>query len=416
MKTYRTQNSERASALLVVMLITGILTFLVSSYLILTVSQNKLVTRSLCWNTAMPIAEAGIEEALAHVHKNPTNFANDGWSKSGTNYSMQHWIGSNNYSVTIGTQGMMMTITSTGNAWRQDTNYLSRTVQLSAEIWNFQQVGLVARIVTFGGDFTADSYDSSDSNFSTGGQYDPHKNSDKALVGTAGAAFSMGGNSSVKGYVADGVGQTPVAPTGSASVGDLSYHQKGAQTMPLLHSTNGYTITAPDVQVPYTDGIAPAPGTNNGTYYNYVLSGGRYMAGNVDSVGNATTMVVTKPSVLYVTTNLQLHSITFLPGAHLNLYVAMQTLTFSPVLIGGTAAQFTVLGLPSCKGMTTTSDFTGVIYAPEMDLVAAGNSAIYGAVLAASFTCHGTFDFHFDFATSKSWITDPVTILSWAEL
>jgi len=142
------------------------------------------------------------------------------------------------------------------------------------------------------------------------------------------------------------------------------------------------------------------------------------MAGNVNSAGVNTTLLVTKPSALYVTNSLQLASITFLPGAHLNLYISMPSLTFDPLIIGGTAAQFTVLGLPTCTSMTLNSQnvFIGVIYAPEMNLTAQGGAAIDGAVTAGSFSCNGTFNFHYDFATAKNWITDPVTVTSWAEL
>jgi hypothetical protein len=96
----------------------------------------------------------------------------------------------------------------------------------------------------------------------------------------------------------------------------------------------------------------------------------------------------------------------------------MPSLAFNPTIIGGTAAQFTVLGLPTCTSMTMNSHtlFIGVIYAPQLNLNAQGGAEIDGAVLANSFSCNGNFFFHYDFATAKNWITDPVTVISWAEL
>jgi hypothetical protein len=412
----RTRSSEQGSTLLIIMMISGIVMLLAGSYLMLTSNQNQMVARSFTWNTAMPVAEAGIEEALAHIHVNPTNFSGDGWTTSFfTNYSLHRSLGSDNYDVKISTKGMMLDIVSTGNSLRQGTNYLSRTVKMSAQVWTFQMVGLVARIVNLGGALNADSYDSSTNTLSTGGQYDSHKRDDKALVASSSGTFTLQGNSDVRGYTASGVGALPPDPGGSGAVGDLSWGNKGAQP---LHSTNGFTFTAADVQEPYNDAPAPQPGVVNGTNYSYVLRGGRYMIGNLNSAGSSTTLVVTKHSALYVTTNLQLASITFLNGAHLDLYVSMPSLDFSPTLKGGTAPQFAVWGLPSCTYMKIVSGLTfiGTIYAPQMDLIAAGNASVCGAVLAKSFTCNGTFDFHYDFATQKNWITDPVTILSWNEL
>jgi len=63
----------------------------------------------------------------------------------------------------------------------------------------------------------------------------------------------------------------------------------------------------------------------------------------------------------------------------------------------------------------TSSDFVGVIYAPDMDLTASGNSSVSGAIVAKSFTCTGTFDFHFDDATGGN-AAKAFKILSWAEL
>ena len=415
----RAPGAEQGSALLIMMLIAGIVMLLAGSYLMLTANQNQMIARSFTWNTAMPVAEAGIEEALAHMRQNPTNFSGDGWTTvGGTNYSIQRTNGSDYYKVDINRRGMMINVTSTGYALRQGTNYLSRTVLVQGQVWDFKMLGLVANRINLGGALTADSFDSSTNAYSTGGQYVKAKRTDWCLVASATDTFDMGGNSDVRGYVASGPGAPLVTMSGSSSVGDLAWgNTKGWEPGPPSHNTNGFSFSAPDVEEPFDDAPPPGPGVVGGTTYNYVLKGGRYKIGNLDSAGSSTTLIVTKHSALWVTTNLQLASITFTNGAHLDLYISMPSLTFSPTLNGGTAPQFSVFGLPSCTYMKITSaNFIGTIYAPEMALEAAGNATLCGAILANTFKCNGTFDFHYDFATQRNWVTDPIQIVAWAEL
>ena len=73
--------------------------------------------------------------------------------------------------------------------------------------------------------------------------------------------------------------------------------------------------------------------------------------------------------------------------------------------------------MPSCTTMTLTAGtpFIGVIYAPQVNLRAQGNSALCGAIVAATFQCFGTFDFHYDSSTKNIEAKD-FKILSWAEL
>src|SRR5207247_301401 len=99
-------------------------------------------------------------------------------------------------------------------------------------------------------DFRADSYDSSDTNSSTMGFYDKLKAGDQVRVETPGIGFGLGGNSSVKGYVASGPAGT-VSVSGSTSVGDKTWNKKGIQPG---HYTNNCTFTFAPVQVPYTSG------------------------------------------------------------------------------------------------------------------------------------------------------------------
>ena len=74
------------------------------AYLGLVQFQNTTNVRSQEWNYAMPVVEAGIEEALAHLNaRGATNgsLACDGWMESGGTYTMIRTLGDSFYSVTI---------------------------------------------------------------------------------------------------------------------------------------------------------------------------------------------------------------------------------------------------------------------------------------------------------------------------
>jgi len=63
--------------------------------------------------------------------------------------------------------------------------------------------------------------------------------------------------------------------------------------------------------------------------------------------------------------------------------------------------QYWLIGLPTCASLKSTGGtFIGVIYAPTTALSSQGNAELQGAMVANSFSCLGTFDFHSDDATA----------------
>jgi hypothetical protein len=408
------KSREAGSALLAVMMVGGLVLLALGSYLTLVSQENRTVKRSLCWNAALPMAEAGIEDALSQLKRNTTNFAADGWN---TNQFKQRSLGTDGYYTVnfSGRSGGTVTITSTGSVHFVDNIYISRTVRvLALTSKDFKFPGLMASSILLGGDLQADSYDSSDPLASTGGFYDPAKAGDQALIATPGTGFTIGGNSHVKGYVATGPGGA-VAVGGSASVGDMNYKGKGIQAG---HFTNNFTMAMLSVLAPFDSADAPGSGTVSGTSYDYVLEGGDYMAADLNSSAHGGTMMVTEPSTLYVTGPIGLTKIAFAPGVRLDLYVGGTTITFAPVIAGATAPMFTVFVLPSCSSFSLNNGtvFTGLIYAPDTALAANGHAQISGAIVGKTFSCNGTFDFHYDLSFSKPRNLPPVKVLSWAEL
>jgi len=417
MKFLKHKSEQEGSALVIVMMISGILVAALGTYLTLVSNENQSVIRSLGWNNSLSLAEAGVEEALSHLNLNQYNYANDGWTPSGTNnYSKQRTIGNDQYAVTVsGSPGALVTITSRGSSQWLDGSFISRDVQVVARtISSYTFPGIIARVLALGGNFGADSYDSADPLSSTGGAYDPAKTSDKAFVATTGSGFTLNGSSHIAGTVASGLGGK-VTTAGAAMIGDKNWSSKGIQSG---HATNNFAMTMTDVSAPFASAPAPTNGAVGGINYDYVLDGGNYMSSSLDANGSSATVLVQADTWLYVTGNVNLSKIVFENGAKLRLYLADSSITFAPTLVGATAPQFTIFGLPSCTTMVLSGGtaFTGVIYAPECDLKAMGNSSLAGAIIAKSFTCGGTFDFHYDLNVGRNAMITPVTILTWNEL
>src|SRR6266516_3255436 len=72
------------NALLLALFTAFVISVTLSSYLYLVANQNQTVFRSMSWNSSIPVVEAGVEEALTHLHYSGTvNLASDGWGAIG---------------------------------------------------------------------------------------------------------------------------------------------------------------------------------------------------------------------------------------------------------------------------------------------------------------------------------------------
>src|SRR5688572_16962220 len=116
MKIYtQIRKQFEAGSMLVVTLVTvGMMGVALASYMGLVRNQNISTMRSQQWNLALPICEAGVEEALVHLNWVGTNRAQNGWAAVGTNFVKERWIGSNKVVVTIDSHALRPTITAHG--------------------------------------------------------------------------------------------------------------------------------------------------------------------------------------------------------------------------------------------------------------------------------------------------------------
>src|SRR5439155_11333219 len=94
---------QKGNVLLIALATTSIMGLTLASYLTLTSSQNVNTSRGQSWNLAIPVAEAGIEEALTQLYYNSiTNLTANNWTYSTGQYTKQRSLdGTNYYKVQI---------------------------------------------------------------------------------------------------------------------------------------------------------------------------------------------------------------------------------------------------------------------------------------------------------------------------
>src|SRR5262245_48705190 len=101
MRIERRNRGESGGVLLVALLICLLLGTAIGSYLTLIQNQSLSVARAEAWNAALVVAEAGVEEAMAHLNSgvNTNNLAVNSWVKVGNGiYERTNTLG-NSYSV-----------------------------------------------------------------------------------------------------------------------------------------------------------------------------------------------------------------------------------------------------------------------------------------------------------------------------
>lgn len=410
---------------MVVALVTGmVIGIVLVSYLTMVSSNQRAVVRSETWNATMPVIEAGIEEAMAHIHRNfPTNAESNGWFASGTNVLKWRWIGDGIYLVNI--SGTNQALIESYGYMRLPVNntYISRRVRVQTVRTNIIDKVVFAEegIKLNGNTMRTDSFDSTDPLHSTAnGQYDSSTAKNGGDIGTNGDGLGVldAGNSQIYGKVATGPGGN-VGQSGSGSIGSAAWHAAGNTGIEPGWFSDDCNVPLPPVQMPFSGGaFTPGGGLVGLTGYDYILGTGNY---ELRSFGGK--VLVTGNAVLLVTDRLQFaggDQIEIMPGASLRLYVAA-----ADAAIGGNgiinqtglSTSFTYYGLPSNRTLSLGggAEFVGLIYAPNTDVDLKCYS-ISGAVVCNSAHLNGNTSFHFDEALKDPRIMSRYTIVSWDEI
>jgi putative adhesin len=401
---------EEGSSLFVAMTICLIVGLILSGYLVLTSNRFQMTVRSSDWNAAIPVLEAGVEEAMTHLRRDTNTPTANNWTSdsiAGTQvYTKTRTFPDGSYfyvyirdlssnSATIYSQGFVRS--------PYNTKYISRTVKVG--VTNpptiFTHAIAANGDIAFVGQPTIAAFDS------RLGPYNPATN----RFAAGGLATNAKDSSAVSLGGANVYGPVSTGPGGSVSggtVGDVAWNasHSGIEGPSWTNNTMNvsYPSNYPPIGGPY---LAPTQFTNvtSGTYQMSSYSGDMTVSGNV---------------TLYVTGDVTLkgqETITIKPGGSLTMIVGGNISMAGGGVLNGTgyAANFSILGLNSCTSISYTGNaaFVGTIYAPQADFSMKGTTDAYGAVIANSATMNGNTAFLFDMSLAYQ---DGYIVNSWQEL
>jgi hypothetical protein len=429
--TFRKQNDKRGSALVVTLFITATLLLGIASYLLLVRGQYVSVSRSQAWNTAMTLAESGVEEALAQLNPgalekniNVDRTANGWGSPIGGLYGPMSRSVTNtgSYSVVF-TDTTFPTIYATGYVTVPNISATMKravcVLTTNVPLFNF---ALAARtnIDLNGNGPSANSFNSSLASLSNNGVYDGSKTSTNGDVAVLYGTLDLGNH--------DIVGDVFLGPTATLNSGTN-------QVVGTVH--NDYNFDFSDVVAPDTSGwFAPGigivgllglgvlgPDLNT---YNYVFNtSGDYVVANL----SGTIYVGTNAHVRLLVQNGSVNGVKIVGAGNnagkLTMYVSAPSFSIggnNSINYQGRAANFAYYGLPGNTSVTLSGNasFTGTFYAPDAALtLSGGGSSDYdfiGSCVAKSLNINGHFMFHFDEDLLNSGPSRGYTAVHWSEI
>jgi hypothetical protein len=397
------------NVLVATMLTTTLIGLYVASYLTAVRTESLFTSRSKTWNKAIPVAEAGIEEAMSHLAVVQTNMdllETEDWYKVNARYYMKtNWLSTNEYYVVGIFPTTPPVVVSEGFVrLPQRTNFLSRTIKIETKPNLLFPYGMLAdqNVQLNGNNIMIDSFDSSDERYSTSGRYVTSKRKDNGTLVTSSSSahdFDLG-NAKVYGKIAS-------APGGgwdsnpNLTVGNTAWHNAGNRGVQPGAYTDDVNVSLMEVECDFDSGLIPSSTTN----YLYVLGSAEYKlsapmkfeGGNVLVTGNAKLLVTEDFDFR--------HTITIESNASLTLYVAARSATIGGQGIQnntGVAQNFIYYGLPSNESFTFSGngEFVGCIYAPNTTFTLSGGGQTEGDFSGASVTktvvMNGQYEFHFD--------------------
>jgi hypothetical protein len=458
MKLQKLKRSDcSGSILLITLAICVILGVLMGSYLAVIKTHHFSVTRAQCWNSAIVVAEAGVEEALAQL--NDTNLLKLGlltyqgfnankWLPPDAAHPNGYWKTnilkngsdvSSYYDVTIITNNLANPlIVATGYVSGPISSpVLARTVQVRAQPITKTVPGgamVVTDTVEFKGfGISTDSFQSTNLDLFPGGIYNSQNARDHGDVSTTSRqtnAMNLG-NGKVKGAVHTGTGGK-VQLGSQGVVGDKAFVENGsnAGAIQSQHQSHDADQIYPDATLPDTGNLVwqTAVAGNyviNGVTYKYSLSDARpWKIASLDG-----SVYVSKPGVkLWVQNSFNFPSggeVRIPAGNSLSMYVTAPTASIGGngvINEAGVSSSFQYYGLPSNTAFTLSANaaFVGLIYAPQaVFTLGGGGSDTYdfvGASVTKSAKMAGHFNFHFDEASSTYLQLFGYSAISWQEL
>src|SRR6267154_165106 len=339
---------DSGSVLVAAVVMSAVIALVLGSYLTVLASRNRITMRSQSWNEAVPVVEAGLEEAFTHLQSDGSGaLANNGWSavliNSNSVYQKTRYF--TNSSFFNDKSYYVVTISNAASAgpviYSQgfvpaplETNYISRLVQVTTTNPSVFSKAIAAKgVVTLSGSAVVDSFNSSNPLYSSNGVYvaSLREANGGVVTDSTNRPAINGMTGRINGRAGTGPGGT-VTVSGSGGVGDLAW---------LTGVEPGWTnqtmnVTYPDQTVSATVAAAPAPiaGTVGATNYQYVLGSANYKlnALTISQSGPGNPVIVTGNATLYVTGNITVSGSGYIymaPGSSLTLIEGGSTATIS---------------------------------------------------------------------------------------
>jgi hypothetical protein len=464
----RSSSPKRGSVLIVTLAFVGIAALAIVGYLSIVRSQAAFVSRSQAWNAALALGEAGAEDGFALLNKNimsiftpayewTNNLVSDGWSPllNGVTSRTNRAISGGYYivTITIPPGGGAPTLESEGYTTDNSLLFTSadgeapffaaagvtlgtgnavsvaRRVRVPTMRTNLFNAGISAKNgISLSGGQIIDSFDSGDTNYSTGGMYDAAKATDHAIVATDSTnanCISSSGGAKVKGFIKTGPGGSANFG-GSGSAGDAAWVNGGNSGVQSGHYKNDMNVFFPDVPTPPAGGIPPLLGIVGGTNYTYALSGtiGKYQMPTLTMSSSQNMIIYGGEVTLYIFGSINMSGQSYIyiaPGASLRLFCGGPNASVGGggiINVNGTAAGFSFYGLPGCTSISYAGggSWIGTLYAPEAAVTMGGGNDTTGAFVASSFTRSGNANMHIDEGLYRNGAGSPYIARSWTEV
>jgi hypothetical protein len=424
MKSSLYNHEEEASVLVVALLTITVLMVSMGAFLGLVSYQLRSDTRSECWNMAIAVAEAGVEEGHAHLNQNGlSNLVSNGWMSTGSNTVFKtRRLGSNYFSVTI-FSNRLARIVSQGAIWvpaSTGSNYVTRKVEVTVKNPGILRNALLllGSVGGNGGNTIIDSFSSTNGAYTLATRRD---NADIQCLGANPGCVDVG-NSQVYGKI-------NTLPTGSVicangAVGDTNWIATQTGIEPGWVDNSMRVFTLPDSPVATFTGSFPDRGSYQGTNYTYVLGTGKYYLSSLNLSGQG-NMIVTGDAQLRISTSIKIAGqgcIIIASNASLTIYMEGSSASLSGLGIinqNGLASKYMFYGSTNTTSVDVTGngDAYGVYYAPQANMKLSGNGSFCGAFVAKSVNNGGGASIHYDEELAKLDVGNyEWTIESWNEL
>jgi hypothetical protein len=402
------KRKQQGGALTVALLTTMVIGVSIGSYLSLIGTQNMSTMRSLSWNSALPAAEAGVEEALTHLRYNGvSNLSQDGWTmKSDGWYQKCASLGGASAYVVRIQPSEPPIIMATGiarapygpsvieptdagilGAAVDNNNFVQRTVRIETvpDITPFKQAVVAQQALDLQGNrITTDSFDSSSSSYSSNGCYDRNKNRDCGdVVAHDGVKDSYDrGEAEIMGKVSTGhCAEVELGDRGC--VGDKDWVENDREGIQEGKRCSDLNVAFPKIEKPFEYGKLPCSKTDSdGREWDRVFEDGDYrvdkICGKVKIEGNCR---------IYCDGDVDLDDrrgdcFEISENAKVELYVNGEKADFGKKCVKNKtekASRFKYYGTKSNKRvkMSGNGRLAAAVYAPEADIELGCSSSRY---------------------------------------